>query len=604
MSSPDRTKRAKHRPQPTQQPPSRANTADDPRNLTAVLALHRTRWISSACATLLLKQPNIHCDITSAQNLRDEIKELYPLRTRARDSSVADLEIACDAAVTVAEAYNNANPDSTSINLRWFYACVQSLLAIELKPEVFLDGQVERLRDLPISIVSDFVSEIENPLSGCPSPQPASDTYDSALQAMTPSSNGSKTIPAKAAKAKWDDDEIRRMVELKASGLSHREVAEKLGRGQGSVENKYGRMMQMDYWKDHSTCYVHGYLVPGSWDDFVHHIDISEPLFLFLKWQNMVNDEDLPSIAQNAVEQALRYRNGRDTGLAESYKAVIKDRIEQILPLKSLAADPAVANLEIVSDAALSFLDAYNLEHLDHPLNQRWLYISVQALAAIDLKPVLVCGDVRRLPTPSLRQAVASTDLIADCTDDPQPEETELDTESGPNIDDHEILAAQIPTNDDETEDERASDDDYEPRVVKTPGAAKAPRARKKRSSGPVVAKGKDPWSDEEIGRLIKMKIRGLTHKEIGAILGRSEPACAIRHSIVLKEAEWMNFAQAYREKRAAGEMSDSDGENDEGREDEVMEESDQTLGDEEMTQDTEMEEVEQMRENEGAKEE
>lgn len=92
---------------------------------------------------------------------------------------------------------------------------------------------------------------------------------------MTPSSTGSKTIPAKNAKAKWDDDEIRRMVELKVSGLSHREVAvsflpyssrvfdiilnqrfqEKLGRGQGSVENKYGRMMQMDYWKDHSTWY-------------------------------------------------------------------------------------------------------------------------------------------------------------------------------------------------------------------------------------------------------------------------------------------------------------------------------------------------------------
>ncbi|KAK2599231.1 hypothetical protein N8I77_011001 [Diaporthe amygdali] len=318
----------------------------------------------------------------------------------------------------------------------------------------------------------------------------------------------------------------------------------------------------------------------------------------------LITPRDLPSIAQKAVEQVLRYHDGCDTGLAESYKAVIKDRIEEILPLKSLAADPAVANLEIVSDAALSFLDAYNLEHLDHPLNQRWLYISVQALAAIDLKPVLVCGDVRRLPTPSLRQAVAPTDLIADCTDDHQPEATRIDTDSGPNIDDHEILAAQIPTNDDETEDERVSDDDYEPRVAKTPGAAKTPRARKKRSSGPVVARGKDPWSDEEIRRLIKMKVQGQTHKEIGAILGRSEPACAIRHSIVLKEAEWMNFAQAYREKRAAGEMSDSDGENDEVREDEVMEESDQTLGDEEMTQDTEMEEVEQMRENEGANEE
>ena len=40
--------------------------------------------------------------------IREEIHELYPLRARAQDTSVADLEIACDAAITVAEAYNQA----------------------------------------------------------------------------------------------------------------------------------------------------------------------------------------------------------------------------------------------------------------------------------------------------------------------------------------------------------------------------------------------------------------------------------------------------------------------------------------------------------------
>ncbi|KAK7716248.1 hypothetical protein SLS64_003400 [Diaporthe eres] len=62
-------------------------------------------------------------------------------------------------------------------------------------------------------------------------------------------------VPAKAAKAKWEHDEIQRMVELKASGLRHRDVATRLGRGQGSVENKYGRIMHNDEWKNYSTSF-------------------------------------------------------------------------------------------------------------------------------------------------------------------------------------------------------------------------------------------------------------------------------------------------------------------------------------------------------------
>lgn len=61
------------------------------------------------------------------------------------------------------------------------------------------------------------------------------------------------------------------------------------------------------------------------------------------------------------------------------------------------------------------------------------------------------------------------------------------------------------------------------------------------------------------------------------ALLGRTEPACAIRHSIVLKQDKWVNFAREYREKRAAGEDSDVESEN------EVDEEVEQAQYDEEV---------------------
>lgn len=93
---------------------------------------------------------------------------------------------------------------------------------------------------------------------------------------------------------------------------------------------------------------------------------------------------ELPSIAQKAIEHVLRYHDSCHTyivsgprrclgaelttrphrGLTDPHKEIIKQRIEALLPLKSLAADPDVANIEIVSDAAMSFLDVYNLEHL------------------------------------------------------------------------------------------------------------------------------------------------------------------------------------------------------------------------------------------------
>lgn len=61
------------------------------------------------------------------------------------------------------------------------------------------------------------------------------------------------------------------------------------------------------------------------------------------------------------------------------------------------------------------------------------------------------------------------------------------------------------------------------------------------------------------------------------ARLGRTEPACAIRHSIVLKQDRWIEYARAYRQKRAAGEISDEEGEDEDGEKD------DQAKEDEEM---------------------
>jgi hypothetical protein len=45
--------------------------------------------------------------------IRQEIDELYPLRYMAhvQDTDVADLEIACDAAISLAEVYNKSFPE-------------------------------------------------------------------------------------------------------------------------------------------------------------------------------------------------------------------------------------------------------------------------------------------------------------------------------------------------------------------------------------------------------------------------------------------------------------------------------------------------------------
>lgn len=71
-----------------------------------------------------------------------------------------------------------------------------------------------------------------------------------------------------------------------------------------------------------------------------------------------------------------------------------------------------------------------------------------------------------------------------------------------------------------------------------------------------------------------------LTHiGTLQARLGRSEPACAIRHSIVLKQDRWIEFARVYREKRAAGDISDAEDESEVEEKDEPAEEDTEMKG-------------------------
>lgn len=135
----------------------------------------------------------------------------------------------------------------------------------------------------------------------------------------------------------------------------------------------------------------------------------------------------------------------------------------------------------------------------------------MQTLASIDLKPALVRGEVRRLSEPPFETESRATNGPAQDRDDtPQPEETEDHAGPGPNDSHDEPSTATAPNSDEVSPYEQSSAGDSEPPPVKTP------RSRKKRSSGPYVANGKDPWGDDEIKKLIKWKAQGMTHKEAG----------------------------------------------------------------------------------------
>lgn len=133
----------------------------------------------------------------------------------------------------------------------------------------------------------------------------------------------------------------------------------------------------------------------------------------------------------------------------------------------------------------------------------------MQTLASIDLKPALVRGVVRRLPEAPIDTEGRADDSGTDLHDTSQADETEA--QAGPDPDDLPYpTTAPAPNSDDRSQEEQALTSDSEPPPVKTP------RSRKRRSSGPHVANGKDPWGDEEIKKLIKWKAQGMTHKEAG----------------------------------------------------------------------------------------
>lgn len=137
----------------------------------------------------------------------------------------------------------------------------------------------------------------------------------------------------------------------------------------------------------------------------------------------------------------------------------------------------------------------------------------MQALASIELKPALVRGEVRRLPGASVETEIRTNKLGPDHHDMSQSDETEALTDHDPNDIDYEPLAVSTPSSDDKAQDVQGPIGDNEAYSVKTT------RSRKRRSIGPSVANGKDPWGDEEIKKLIKWKVQGMTHKEAGVSL-------------------------------------------------------------------------------------
>lgn len=91
-----------------------------------------------------------------------------------------------------------------------------------------LDGEVDRLprrgrlSSQPLSKTPD---EIKKSAQSASSAARGPNTAESPPERPTQSSNDTKPVPAKAAKTKWEHDEIQRLVELKASGMRHCDIA-------------------------------------------------------------------------------------------------------------------------------------------------------------------------------------------------------------------------------------------------------------------------------------------------------------------------------------------------------------------------------------------
>lgn len=110
--------------------------------------------------------------------------------------------------------------DRNEVNPRWVYHCVQSLLSVRLKPELMLDGEVDRLHPLllleedPESHIADAVA-----MAGSGSIESGGE-HEAELPAVE-----HVVDIKKEARAPWTDDEVRLMIELKGAGLTHEQVA-------------------------------------------------------------------------------------------------------------------------------------------------------------------------------------------------------------------------------------------------------------------------------------------------------------------------------------------------------------------------------------------
>ncbi|KAF3761353.1 hypothetical protein M406DRAFT_333421 [Cryphonectria parasitica EP155] len=191
------------------------------------------------------------------------VNDTFHLRDEAQDINIAHLEIACDAAVEFAHRFNEHNPDK-KFNPRWLYHCVQSILSIYFKPELMLDGKIERLTAAAAAAATHAAQQDSQEEEECadtaePSaPQHAHVVDLSASPDDTaPQKDAAAAVfrrpavpapPVREGSLAWTEDDIKQMVQLKASGLTHKEVAHRMGRGVSSVENKFGRVMKDGDW--------------------------------------------------------------------------------------------------------------------------------------------------------------------------------------------------------------------------------------------------------------------------------------------------------------------------------------------------------------------
>jgi hypothetical protein len=196
------------------------------------------------------------------------------------------------------------------------------------------------------------------------------------------------------------------------------------------------------------------------------------------------------------------------------------------------------------------------------------MYVGVQSLASIDLKPSLVSGTVPRIPgaPPETDPATGDEPGADDDYDDDDKNNNNLDMSQDGRPDDYKIshgpqksaaareqLKPPAPSaaaggskrdrslsstrDEDEGAEEPSDLSDYgQPARSSNKNKKKkkkneenplaAANKKKRRSKGPQAANAKDPWGEDEIKKLIRWKAQGKTHKEVGVSTVLNQPSC------------------------------------------------------------------------------